>query len=84
MSTKTKSESKTETTQTTASGDAGETEVQEKFDEINEQGFIGTKVDPTENEAYTVAGVTSGMPTPETNADAAKEVGSAKFDHVKE
>lgn len=51
-------------------GDAGQAEVQEKMDVITEQGFRGVEVDPTPNENYTVAGVTSGAPTPETDADA--------------
>ena len=38
------------------------------------QGFRGTEVDPTPNENYTVAGVTSGAPTPETDADHAASV----------
>jgi hypothetical protein len=38
-----------------------------------EQGFRGTEVDPTPNENYTVAGVTSGAPTPETDVDSAVE-----------
>lgn len=36
-----------------------------------EQGFAGVEVDPTPNEHYTLAGVTAGKPTPETDADAA-------------
>jgi hypothetical protein len=36
-----------------------------------EQGFRGTETDPTPNENYTVEGVTSGAPTPETDHDAA-------------
>jgi hypothetical protein len=32
-----------------------------------EQGYRGVTVDPTPNENYTVAGVTSGKPTPETD-----------------
>src|SRR5688500_6112146 len=35
------------------------------------QGFRGVEVDSTPNENYTVKGVTSGAPTPETDADAA-------------
>lgn len=31
-------------------------------------GLRGTEVDTTPNEHYTVAGVTAGMPTPETTA----------------
>lgn len=49
------------------SSDVGESEVQEKFDKINEQGYVGTAVDQTPNEAYTLDGVTSGMETPETD-----------------
>jgi hypothetical protein len=60
------------TKKSAASDDAGASNVQEKMDADLEQGFRGTAVDPTPNEAYTVAGVTSGMPTPETDADAAK------------
>lgn len=51
--------------------DGGAAEVQEKVDAENEQGFRGTRVDPTPLENYTVDGVTSGKPTPETDADAA-------------
>lgn len=36
-----------------------------------EAGFLGTKVDPTPNENYTVEGVTADKPTPETDAKAA-------------
>ena len=46
--------------------DAGAKEVQATVDAAEDVGFIGTKVDPTPNEAYTVAGVTSGAETPET------------------
>ena len=53
--------------------------VQEKVDTELEQGFRGVEVDPTPNENYTVAGVTSGAPTPETDPEAAKAVGSRKF-----
>lgn len=38
-----------------------------ELEKANEQGFIGQKVDPTPNENYTVAGVTAGLPTPETD-----------------
>lgn len=48
--------------------------VQENVDAETEQGFRGVEVDPTDNEAYTVSGVTSGAPTPETDAGAADEV----------
>lgn len=48
--------------------------LQAAADKEMEQGFRGIGVDPTDNKAYTVAGVTSGMPTPETDAGAAKAV----------
>jgi carbamate kinase len=46
--------------------DAGQAEVQKKFDAEQEQGYRGVVPDPTPNENYSVAGVTSGAPTPET------------------
>ena len=56
---------------TNKSNDGGAAEVQAKVDEENEQGFRGTAVDPTPRENYTLSGVTSGKPTPETDDDAA-------------
>jgi hypothetical protein len=53
-----------------AKADAGREQVQSKMDEITAQGFRGVKVDPTPNENYTVAGVTAGAPTPETDVEA--------------
>jgi hypothetical protein len=50
-----------------AKRDSGEAEVQSNVDEETEQGFRGTPVDPTPRENYTVEGVTSGKPTPETD-----------------
>lgn len=55
------------------SGDGGASEVQSAMDEITEQGFRGEPLDPTPNSNYTVAGVTSGAPTPETDVDAEAE-----------
>ena len=52
--------------------EAANEQVQEQVDAENEQGFRGTEVDSTPNENYTVAGVTSGAPTPETDAGAAQ------------
>lgn len=49
-----------------ATDDLGANEVQAKVNEASEQGFYGTEVDQTPNENYSVAGVTSGKPTPET------------------
>lgn len=60
-------------------GELGGKEVQAKMDVETAQGFSGTVPDPTPNANYTVAGVTSGAPTPENNPDAAAEVGSGKF-----
>jgi hypothetical protein len=51
---------------TTDSADSGQAEVQAKFDEANEKGYFGTTPDETPNENYTLQGVTSGKPTPET------------------
>jgi hypothetical protein len=51
--------------------------MQDAMDEETEQGFRGQKVDPTPNSAYTVAGVTSGEATPETDADLAAEAKAA-------
>jgi hypothetical protein len=56
----------------TKKDDSGEAEVQAKVDAENEQGFRGTRVDPTPLENYTLAGVTSGKPTPETDEKAAE------------
>jgi hypothetical protein len=52
-------------------------QVQATVDAENEQGFIGTKADPTPNEHYTVAGVLAGKPTPETDPKAAAEAAQA-------
>lgn len=60
----------------------GAGEVQAKMDEEQEKGYRGQKVDPTPNENYTVAGVTSGAPTPETDPEQAAKVGSGRFAHV--
>lgn len=46
--------------------DAGQAEVQAAFDEAEEKGYFGTTPDDTPNENYTLQGVTSGKPTPET------------------
>ena len=51
---------------TKAADDAGQAEVQAKFDEAEEKGYFGTTPDDTPNENYTLQGVTSGKPTPET------------------
>jgi hypothetical protein len=56
--------------------DAVTEEVQAKVDEETEKGFRGTEVDPVDNRNYTVEGVTSGAPTPESDADLARQVRS--------
>lgn len=63
-------------------GELGGKEVQAKMDEETEKGYRGFVPDPTPNANYTVAGVTSGAPTPENNPQAAAEAGSSKFAQV--
>lgn len=58
--------------------EAGAPEVQKKKDAEDAQGFSGVEVDPTPNENYTVEGVTSGKPTPETDKKAAEESGTPR------
>lgn len=48
--------------------------IQKATDEAEEQGYFGTAVDPTPNENYTLKGVTSGAPTPESDPQYAREV----------
>lgn len=57
--------------------DAGEAEVQAQTDQDVDQGYRGTVADPTPNHAYTVGGVTSGEPTPETDAELAAKARTA-------
>lgn len=45
--------------------DSASAVAQEKFDEANAKGYFGHTPDETPNENYTLAGVTSGKPTPE-------------------
>lgn len=54
--------------------DKAAAEVQKRADQETEQGFRGVEADPTPNEHYTVAGVTSGKPTPETDQGQADKV----------
>ena len=61
-------------TETAPDQDVGQNEVQQAVDEANEKGYFGEAPDPTPNENYTVAGVTSGAPTPETDEDQANAV----------
>ncbi len=60
--------------------DQSTAEVQKQVDEDEARGFRGVEVDPTPNEAYTVTGVTSGQPTPETDDDAAEQARLAQAD----
>lgn len=46
--------------------EVGADEVQEKVDEAEAQGFIGSTPDATPNRNYSVEGVAAGLPTPET------------------
>lgn len=48
-------------------GDGGQAEVQAAFDAEQEQGFRGVRADPTPLDNYTLPGVTSDAPTPETD-----------------
>jgi hypothetical protein len=52
--------------------------VQAATDKATEKGFIGVAADPTPNENYTVAGVTSGKPTPETDEASADAAATSK------
>lgn len=49
---------------------AGVADVQSTFDDAAEKGYLGVSPDPTPREHYTVAGVTAGKPTPETDEQA--------------
>lgn len=53
---------------------AAQKTVQAVVDEAEDKGFLGAPVDPTPKDNYTVAGVLAGKPTPETDADHAREV----------
>jgi hypothetical protein len=56
----------TKSASATGPADAGQAELQEKFDKAADQGFFGVVPDETPNEHYTLLGVISGKPTPET------------------
>jgi hypothetical protein len=68
----TTSESKSEPTAREQSS-TGSNVADKVIDQESAQGFRGVEVDPTPNENYTVAGVTSGAPTPETDVASAQE-----------
>lgn len=57
-----------------ASKDEAQQEVQKVVDEAEDKGYLGVPVDPTDKHAYTVPGVLAGEPTPETDADHARQV----------
>lgn len=63
----------------TSNTDLGQDQVQEKMDEINEQGFFGGNPDPTPRENYTLQ-TPPDAPTPETDKDAAQAVVEATGD----
>jgi hypothetical protein len=54
--------------------DLGVAEVQKSVDAEEAAGLVGVEVDPTPNAHYTVAGVTAGKPTPETDHEHAAKV----------
>lgn len=58
-----------QTKKQSSADDAGRAEVQERMDEATEQGYIGSKVDPTPNEEYSLE--KPSFKTPETDAKAA-------------
>lgn len=57
--------------------DAGVRQVEEAVAQADAQGFVGAKVDPTPNEAYTWRGVHADAPTPETDVAAAQDAEQA-------
>lgn len=63
-------ENKDKASKTTANApdaDAGQDQVDENLAREQARGYRGVKVDPTPDEHYTVAGVTAGLPTPESD-----------------
>lgn len=56
-----------------STADAAAQPAQDVFSQEQEQGYRGVKVDPVDNTAYTVQGVTGGQPTPETDPAVADE-----------
>lgn len=74
MSSKTKSDTSSDSTTRQTDTAKASTEIDKKINQENAQGFRGVEVDSTPNENYTVQGVTSGAPTPETDVESAKQV----------
>lgn len=60
-----------------------EDRVQGAVNEETDCGFLGVEVDPTPNENYTVAGVTKGAPTPETDEKAAEKARAARAEDLR-
>jgi len=57
----------------------GNAQVQEETDKAEDKGYRGVSPDPTPRDHYTVAGVTAGKPTPETDPDLAAEAHEGIF-----
>lgn len=70
QTTKASAPSKPDSTQPVESPPEADPQVAARMGVETAQGFRGTEVDSTPNENYTVAGVTSGKPTPETEREA--------------
>lgn len=68
----------------TIAADTSTAEAQQKADEDTARGFRGIEVDSTPNENYTIAGVTSGAPTPETDEAQAEQVRKDQADVAKQ
>ncbi|MYR29803.1 MULTISPECIES: hypothetical protein [unclassified Streptomyces] len=66
-------ETKSKTTQPTPKDRVAEA-VQDQVDAAEARGYLGVAVDPTPNENYTLAGVTAGKRTPESDPEYAREV----------
>lgn len=61
--------------------DVDTSSVEKAVNEAADKGYLGVATDPTPRENYSVAGVTSGAPTPETDdkaAAAARKASTAK------
>ncbi len=59
-------EPKTSSDKPSAEAKAAAGDLPERVAKANEQGYYGETPDDTPNENYTLKGVTSGKPTPET------------------
>lgn len=63
-------------------GDLGAAEVEANVQAEQDKGYRGEAVDPTPNSNYTVAGVTSGKPTPETDPKQAAKARDAQAERA--